>query len=265
MEAPFAAWRLLGALGASEEPASEIKKKEERLKRTEKKLQDELAAQIKNHDKIMAQCKEAKDSWLDKDVTVRNLTVTLFLQHCVLPRCLTSGIDAIYCAKFLALVVDLGVPYFSVIHFYDQICSKILGAALTSFTANEATRFGRFFNAALTPFDDWKRNADHYQKTCANKPGFATDFFHPYGARMSFAQFRTIVMRFHKNMMKNFLVALSSSNRQLITNALLVLTKIGTVFPRTASIGRSSLSTNHTQSHTITNQPPPPPPPATRL
>jgi len=128
------------------------------------------------------------------------------------------------------------VPFFSIIHFYDQIC-KILGSLLNSFTAFEATRFGRFFCAALVPMNDWKKSKEHYEKTCMTKPGFATDFFKPYAERLSYDKFSMIVHRWHRLTVRTFANALSGNNRQQMTNALLILNKIGTAFPRTSTNG----------------------------
>jgi hypothetical protein len=97
--------------------------------------------------------------------------VAAFIQHCILPRVLTSGIDALYCAKFVELMIgypscsvmlrvathvhnskqdhnahptptELRAPYFSVIHYLDQLC-KLLPCLLKSLSSFEATRFGR--------------------------------------------------------------------------------------------------------------------------
>jgi len=115
--------------------------------------------------------------------------------------------------------------------------AKFLGSLLNSFTAYEATRFGRFFCAALLPMNDWKKSKEHYEKTCMTKPGFATDFFKPWGERLSYDKFSMIVHRWHRLIVRTFSGALTGNNRQQMTNALLILNKIGTVFPRTSTNG----------------------------
>jgi hypothetical protein len=55
--------------------------------------------------------KARKDHWLD-DVSDRNLTVTKFLQNCIIPRCFSSGIDALYCAKFVMVLHEINTLVF---------------------------------------------------------------------------------------------------------------------------------------------------------
>lgn len=223
------------AEAAAKETDEKKKKEKDRLLRTLAKLEEEQKVQKETHAQVLEQCRKRKDIWFGT-VEKRNMTVTKFLQYCILPRCLTSAIDAIYCATFVETVVMLEVPFFSIIHFYDQIC-KILGSLLNSFTAFEATRFGRFFCAALLPMNEWKKSKEHYEKTCMTKPGFATDFFKPWGERLSYDKFSMIVHRWHRLIVRTFSGALTGNNRQQMTNALLILNKIGTVFPRTSTNG----------------------------
>jgi len=223
----------------TEKPEEKKKKERAGLIKTIQKMTDEQVKQTKNVAAVYARLKKEKDSWLE-GATDRNLTVTKFLQYCVLPRCFSSGIDALYCAKFIYTVHSLETPWFSIIHFYDQI-TKILIAIISSCSANEATRFGRFLKELLEPLHTWKKNKEQYDKECMSRPSFAIDFYKPHGARLSYDKFLIIVQRWHKVITKVFSSTLASKCKMRMGNALLILTRVGVVYPRVATHGEHLL------------------------
>lgn len=48
-------------------------------------------------------------------------TIGMFLQYCLLPRCLSTAVDALYCAHFVSTIIKIGTPFFLWAHFYDQV------------------------------------------------------------------------------------------------------------------------------------------------
>ncbi len=128
----------------------------------------------KNHALVLKRLEHSKDTYLTVSMA-RSQTILVFIQSCILPRCLFSAPDAIYCAKyallylfydlfrassifflfivliyyrFVQLLVRLGTPYFSMLQYFDRVL-KELPFVLFACTENEATRIGRFLNETL--------------------------------------------------------------------------------------------------------------------
>jgi len=227
--------KLVAEIDSASKLDEEKQKEKEAHLKVAQKLKEEFILQSKNFQVMKIKLGKQKDTWLAK-VVDRNLTVTRFLQYCIFPRCFASGIDALYCAKFIDTIHNLGTPWFSVIHFYDQITKSMI-PLICSCTANEATRFGQFLKEILRPLHTWKRSKKSYEEECMTKASFAIDFYKPHGERLSFPKFLLIVQRWHKVITKVFSTCLSSNIRMQIGNALLILTQIGSVYPRISTHG----------------------------
>jgi THO complex subunit 2 len=90
------------------------------------KLKSELAEQETHSLSVMKKILAEKDNlitindWADGN---RYISVE-FLQSCVFPRCIHSSADAVYCAKFVALLHKVRTPYFHTLSFCDAVrCS----------------------------------------------------------------------------------------------------------------------------------------------
>lgn len=136
--------------------SSKQKKEQDRHVRGLQTLKDELVQQSKQIQHVRSRLRQAKDVWL-ADVSNRSDTITVFLQHCVMPRCLSSGIDALYCARFIHTMHELGAAWFSTVHCYDKIMKTVL-PVMSSVTSFEASRFGRFLNEILAKLQEWRED-----------------------------------------------------------------------------------------------------------
>jgi len=216
------------------------KKERERCNKTIKRLEDELDKQKKNYEQVMASLRISKDKWL-KDIKEKDQTGHAFVQHCVVPRLLLTPIDALYCARFLEVVLELDTPWLSMIHFYDLLL-KITPNAISSCTSNEASRFGRFLGEILASLFKWKDSERQYKENCASKRGFAADFYSDSN-RVSYGKFCQVVSRWNKLIFKSIIHGLVSSSRMHIRNTLYILQRISHVFPRVSQQGESLLQT----------------------
>ncbi len=147
---------------------------------------------------------------------------------------------------------------------------------IASTTANEAARFGRFLNEILKMLHAFKTDQRTYERECMPMSVFAIDFYKPDGEKLSYDQFLKLVARFHVRLHQVFSLGLKpkvaakteaaanaekerdadkmdedgasaesadsksggSKDRGMdITNTLLIMTKIGTEFPRLQSHG----------------------------
>ncbi|CAD6214833.1 unnamed protein product [Miscanthus lutarioriparius] len=70
-----------------------------------------------------------------------------------------------------------------------------------------------------------------YERECANKPGFAVYFRYPNSQRVSYSQFVRVHWRWNLKITKALNQCMESKEYMEIRNALIVLTKISSVFP----------------------------------
>merc|ERR1719242_1719687 len=67
----------------------------------------------------------------------------IFLFQCILPRIITSDIDAKYCAKFIELILMHSVANFYLMDFAKELMINF-NQILSSCTSSESRRVGRF-------------------------------------------------------------------------------------------------------------------------
>jgi hypothetical protein len=96
--------------------------------------------QKKHNQTVMSRLTTKKSSLL-ANCRDHSKTADVFLQHCILPRCLMSPGDAVYCARFIHFLRLIGTPHFSVMAVYRDVF-QICPALLSSCTNNESSRWG---------------------------------------------------------------------------------------------------------------------------
>lgn len=88
-------------------------------------LKAELKAQKDITTSVFQALELTKDSWFEhlKDSTLEEMqdTVKSFFQFCILPRCMSSDPDALFCAKFVELVHNLNTPNFSTYLLFKNV------------------------------------------------------------------------------------------------------------------------------------------------
>jgi THO complex subunit 2 len=88
-------------------------------------LKAELKAQMDITTSVLQALEQTKDSWFEhlKEATLEEMKITIqsFFQYCLLPRCMSSDPDALFCAKFVELVHNLNTPNFSTILFFKNV------------------------------------------------------------------------------------------------------------------------------------------------
>ncbi|GMM38710.1 Tho2 protein [Saccharomycopsis crataegensis] len=105
----------------------------------------------KTHDAmIQKRIKAEKKTWFSGKKDTK-LQAKVFIENCLLPRLIHSPFDAIYCAKFLILLLKESSEVFQTVSleilnvlFSDVICSTIFSS-----TPQEAENFGLFFSKVL--------------------------------------------------------------------------------------------------------------------
>ncbi|GJM92086.1 hypothetical protein PR202_ga08514 [Eleusine coracana subsp. coracana] len=91
--------------------------------------------------------------------------------------------------------------------------------------------FGRFLHDTLKMAYYWKSDESVYERECGNKPGFALYFRNPNSQRVSYTQFIRVHWKWSSRITKALNQCMESKEYMEIRNALIVLTKISSVFP----------------------------------
>ncbi len=96
------------------------KKEKEKIMQTIQKLNEELEKQQKNHTVVMQKLKDAKETLLQNCVEKGKIIETMY-QYCILPRVFCSYIDALYCARFCEVLLELGTQHFSIFRVFETV------------------------------------------------------------------------------------------------------------------------------------------------
>jgi THO complex subunit 2 len=161
------------------------------------------------------------------------IMVVGLLQHCILPRCLFSPVDAVYCAKFGSLLHSLKTKNFPTLLYYNKILTDV-SLIITMCTADEARRYGRFLTETLKLLWHWHSSAEVFKELCHGFPGFKRKGSQNFG----YEDFRHVCNKWHYQFTLSFQQLLGSGDYSMITNAILVLNALLPVYPRIKSHNR---------------------------
>ncbi|KAJ4810092.1 THO complex subunit 2 [Rhynchospora pubera] len=226
-----------GALKALEELSDTSSVAISKRKKDKEKIQellDRLASEYWKHEKHVESVRQMmareKDRWLSNCPEPVKINME-FLQRCVFPRSICSATDAAYCAAFVRMLHSLGTPFFNTLQHIDLLICKLLQPMICCCTELEAGRFGRFLCETLKMAYDWKKDESVYERECANMPGFALYYKFPHSQRVSFPGFVRVHFKWSQKITRVLVQCLESTEYMEIRNALIVLTKISSVFP----------------------------------
>ncbi|MQL84853.1 hypothetical protein Taro_017363 [Colocasia esculenta] len=223
----------------SDNSSSAIMKRKKDKEKTQELL-DKLIAELQKHEEHVASVSERlayeKDKWLSScpDTLKTNME---FLQRCIFPRCVFSMLDAVYCAIFVHTLHSLGTPYFNTVNHIDVLICKTLQPMICCCTEYEASRLGRFLYETLKMAYRWKSDESVYERECGNMPGFAVYYRYPNSKRVTFSQFVRVHTKWNTRITRLLIQCLESPEYIEIRNALIMLTKISSIFPVTRKTG----------------------------
>ena len=104
------------------------------------------------------------------EVKSRNEIPHQLIQHCIIPRCVFSGIDSLYCTKFIHWLHKIETPYFSSLVYFNNV-SKDFMSSVFCLTEAEASRLGRFLFETLSLLKRWRSDKAIYDAECASLKG----------------------------------------------------------------------------------------------
>ncbi|XP_068660653.1 THO complex subunit 2-like isoform X2 [Aristolochia californica] len=231
------------ALKALEELSDNSSSAITKRKKDKEKIQELLDQLVLEHQKhkenvtsVLRRLAREKDNWLSSCPDALKINME-FLQRCIFPRCIFSMLDAVYCAMFVHTLHSLGTPFFNTVNHIEVLISKTLQPMICSCTEFEAGRLGRFLCETLKMAYHWKSDESIYEKECSNMPGFAVYYRFPTGTRVTYSQFIKVHWKWNTRITKLLIQCLESNEYMEIRNALIMLTKVSSVFPVTRKSG----------------------------
>lgn len=208
---------------------SKKRKEKDRLISIITKLTNEAQQQNEHVTKVMHRLENEKKHWFESNVNKIDVT-TNFLQHCLIPRCKFTALDALYCARFVHFLHCLKTPNFSTLICLDRIFGDISNT-MSSCTENEANHYGRFLCAILVIVMRWHKDIKVFEVECAKYPGFVTKFCEKDPVHIDYESYRHVCHKWHYRLTKAFILCLDSGDYIQIRNSLIVLTKLLPHFP----------------------------------
>ncbi|XP_057960883.1 THO complex subunit 2 [Malania oleifera] len=212
------------------------KKDKERIQESLDRLTTELQKHEENVSSVRRRLAREKDKWLSSCPDTLKINME-FLQRCIFPRCTFSMPDAVYCAVFVHTLHSLGTPFFNTVNHIDVLICKTLQPMICCCTEYEAGRLGRFLYETLKIAYYWKSDESIYERECGNMPGFAVYYRYPNSQRVTYSQFIKVHWKWSQRITRLLIQCLESAEYMEIRNALLMLTKISSVFPVTRKSG----------------------------
>ncbi|GKV20842.1 hypothetical protein SLEP1_g30901 [Rubroshorea leprosula] len=212
------------------------KKDKERIQEALDRLTSELQKHEENVASVRRRLSREKDKWLSSCPDTLKINME-FLQRCIFPRCTFSMPDAVYCAMFVHTLHSLGTPFFNTVNHIDVLICKTLQPMICCCTEYEAGRLGRFLYETLKIAYYWKSDESIYERECGNMPGFAVYYRYPNSQRVTYGQFIKVHWKWSQRITRLLVQCLESTEYMEIRNALIMLTKISSVFPVTRKSG----------------------------
>uniref|UniRef100_A0A0E0JST0 THO complex subunit 2 n=1 Tax=Oryza punctata TaxID=4537 RepID=A0A0E0JST0_ORYPU len=209
---------------------SRRKKDKERIQDLLDRLNNESQKHQQHIASVLQRLGREKIKWLNSSPDALKINMEFF-QRCIFPRCVFSMQDAVYCAMFVQTLHSLETPFFNTVNHIDVFICKTLQPMICCCTEYEAGRLGRFLHETLKMAYRWKSDESLYERECGNKPGFAVYIRYPNSQRVSYSQFVRVHWKWSGRITKVLNQCMESKEYMEIRNALIVLTKISSIFP----------------------------------
>ncbi|MES1920224.1 THO complex subunit 2 [Bonamia ostreae] len=195
------------------------------------KLKKELKNRILLKNNFLTKCELMNEPSKCFDVENAN---RVFLEICVLPRCVYSPHDAVYSANFIFLAMSKNLAGLSFVNFTQNLY-QMLPSLIQSATEDEASNFGRFLRQFLSTSSEFCTDKIRFEKLATDNPCFMRGNKSYYDSE----EFRLMFYRIHDKFFFTFAKILSNNTRKdllrnantAITNTAQILKQINSVFP----------------------------------
>lgn len=214
---------------------SKRKKEKDRLLGIEAKLNEERKRQEEHVARVLSYLKHHGPEILasPSDATGRTKTIAQLLTLCLLPRAVASDLDALFSARFVAILHRLRLQNFYTLFVYDKQAD--CACLIQALSENEASHYGRFLCALLRQAQHWHSDQTVFDTECYNTPGFVTKLANaPAGEAASsieYQNYRHLLHKWHWKITRACLLLLKSSSYVAIRNTFQVLIQMLPHFP----------------------------------
>lgn len=165
----------------------------------------------------------------DRDVAFMRSSVLFFLQHCILPRCSISGVDAAFCGRFPVKVMTMGMQVFDMAVYFELLLEALPNKILSS-SETEAEHVSALLRDTLETLDRWRLHKGTIPGVgflSAKKPADATK-----QVPMDRREYLDWLRNRHERLAKSFAHVVKFQPEYLmLRNTLGALTRVIEVFP----------------------------------
>ncbi|KAH9943361.1 transcription factor/nuclear export subunit protein 2-domain-containing protein [Epithele typhae] len=196
-------------------------------------LRRELKQQTASRKFTLKRLAREKQHWFAHNPP-RPTLASYMIEHCILPRCLLSPMDADFCAQFIKVMHLQGTPGFSTVMCYDKILSDNVKVVLFSCSEYEARNYGRFLLGILGDLYKWFQNKELFRQENHFKTGGNTTplpGFQNRNTLMGWNDFQQILRKWHKRVAKCLEDSIKSGEFMHVYNTIILLKEILPVFP----------------------------------
>lgn len=134
-------------------------------------INNEYDRHVYHTNKIKKYLSHIVEQWVDPE-EIEKQTFVLFTKYLIAPRILYSERDALFCSKFLLLLLEFETPLFNFCVF-TYICTKMLIPLINTCTEREALNLGIFFNDFYSYIYLLCNDANYFHKNTFKNPCFA--------------------------------------------------------------------------------------------
>ncbi|KAK9825718.1 hypothetical protein WJX74_000949 [Apatococcus lobatus] len=217
---------LRGGLGPREHDA--LEEQQVRLQGTLEKLSSEQAVQRQHVERVMARMHSLTEEWNSGATRVKGCNV-VFIQDCVLPRCLYSPEDAAFAGTYLSLLTRLAVDW-PVAFVYNTVFTEVL-SILACTSEREAENLAITLRILLNDVTRWQEDPEAFGKECAISKGWSLDAAAAQEC-IAYSKFVQLYVKWLRLIAQMMVHCLCSGVYSQMRNALLVINSIRQVFPR---------------------------------
>ncbi|GJQ10669.1 hypothetical protein GpartN1_g2460.t1 [Galdieria partita] len=206
-----------------------------RVEETLSLLEEEMRIHESHYQRMQSLLHEKKSFFFTETSNAKSWPI-VFLQICLIPRCISSFSDAAFCAKFVEVLLDLDPPGLRILPVFHYLLVNI-GQISQSLTEAEATRFGNFVADILKLLNEWWMNEDKYNAECCRRVAFSLYVNEEQGNGLKYSEFIFWNQEVHSLMTKSMLSNLDSDNYLDVRNSIEILSRVIKYFPRIETHG----------------------------
>lgn len=218
------------------------KKECARLQDLAAKLKDEQQCHVLNHTRVLARLEQEKSKWFLKPSPH---STAAFVADMICPRVLTSQSDALFCCKFVKLLISLKTPGFQLLDFYNS-WTIMLTQCIRCCSEREAQIFGVFLREMMSYVLHLRKDEKTYNEESKGNPCFHRNYYEdPNAAHVEFAKFGDFQKghaKWEGRIHKALKYGLDSEDWMEKRNALLLLSQSCEAFPVVEKYGKLVLS-----------------------